>query len=130
MHEIKIAEIEVRIPSDTGIPKAKKSRTTKDIYERLVHGGQFEDWWTMYRRACRELECSAGGKREAAEQWHKLEQKGIDLDAVVTATTWDISNRIDLKKRGKFARFLPHACNYLRAGYWETALENMADEVN
>lgn len=113
-------------------PRASKSRIakTKDIYERLVQPERFEEWWTMYRRACQVLECNAGGKRLAADHWHRLEKNGTDLGQVVTATDWDITNRVDLKMRGKFARFLPHAFRYLSAGYWETALENMADEVN
>lgn len=79
----------------------------------MTYPDQFEEFWTLYPKGCRNDGCGSlqGGKKDAYRAWLGLDaQEKKDARAAVEI----------LKKH----QYLPHASRWLRSGMYEAVLEN------
>ncbi len=81
----------------------------------MTYPQDFEQFWATYPKGCRQDGCGSlqGGKKEAYKAW-----LGLDADEKKIAMT-----AVEILKKHQF---LPHASRWLRAGMYETVMENQA----
>lgn len=114
-----IADAETQKPSTSRRRKKKQPKSEPQRSPEL-----FAQWWESYYKFCLKVDCSAGKRQEAVEQWDNLLDAGASADELQEATAWYIKLKTRQYNDKGEASAVSHGCRYLRDGKWREALDH------